>query len=479
MGSKFLLFYLLKEKIMRKLNLLVALICLLSLLSLKSYAQRTLPATENFDYPVGNLPIVGTDWSNFVDPLYNIGHDTAKVISGNLVYPNYPMPSSGNRLSIAHPGGQLIISTLYFTPIKNPGNKIYASFLLQVSSKGGLIPNPPDSVEDNEPRLFGFSNGALAGWSHLSVSIILRNDTTGGFNNRAFNIGLIKGANHPNWSPVSYNYGSATILLVLNYEFVAGANNNDTARLWINPDLTGPEPPPTIKAPGTIRNGDDPDSLCYFFVRTKTESPIGSVDAIRIATEWNQAPLPVELSQFSAKVTGSFIQLNWKTETEINDYGFDIQRSEICSQNKNWETIGFVNGSGNSNSPKNYFFTDRNVSAGKHLYRLKQIDNDGQFDYSKSIEVDLGAPSNFRLDQNYPNPFNPSTKISYNLPEAVNVKLIVYNLLGQEIKILKNKFEDAGVYSIDFDASELNSGLYLYKLEAGSFTQTRKMLLMK
>lgn len=460
---------------MRKLNLLVVLICLFCLFSLNSYAQRTLPTTENFNYPIGNLPTLGTDWSNFADPVNNIGNDTAKVISGNLVYPNYPMPSSGNRLSIVHLEGEhLVISTLYFKAIKNPGNKIYASFLLQVTSSGGLSPGGLE-----EPRVFGFTNGALAGWSHLSTSIIFKNDTTGGFNNRAFNIGLIKGANPAIWSSVSYDYGSAIILLVLSYEFVAGANNNDTARLWINPDLTGPEPPATIIAPGTIHNGDDPDSLCYFFIRTQEGSPSGNVDAIRISTEWNQAPLPVELSQFSAKVIGSSIELNWKTETEVNDYGFDIQRSEISNKEKKWETIGFVNGNGNSNSPHFYSYTDNNALLGRHLYRLKQIDNDGKFDYSNSIEVDLGAPGSFRLDQNYPNPFNPSTKISYNIPEAVNVKIIVYNLLGQEVKILKNKFEDAGIYTVDFDASELNSGLYLYKLEAGSYTQTRKMLLMK
>ena len=156
----------------------------------------------------------------------------------------------------------------------------------------------------------------------------------------------------------------------------------------------------------------------------------------------------------------------------------ESQTSTVKRQS-GWTKLGFVNGNGNSNSPKNYSFVDDNVTAGTYSYRLKQIDNDGQFEYSKSIEIGLTAPDKFELSQNYPNPFNPSTTINYNLPEASNVKLIIYNILGQEVKTLVNAFKEAGVHTIDFNASELNSGLYIYKIEAGSFTQTRKMTLIK
>jgi hypothetical protein len=144
-----------------------------------------------------------------------------------------------------------------------------------------------------------------------------------------------------------------------------------------------------------------------------------------------------------------------------------------------WEKIGFVNGNGNSNSPKSYSFEDRNALSGKFSYRLKQIDNDGTFEYSKIVEADLGTPKTFELSQNYPNPFNPSTTIRFNLPEAGNVKLIIYNILGQEIQTLVNEFKEAGVHTVNFDASDLNSGLYIYKLQAGSQFQTRKMTLIK
>ena len=188
-------------------------------------------------------------------------------------------------------------------------------------------------------------------------------------------------------------------------------------------------------------------------------------------------PLPVELSSFSASIIGSTVKLNWVTATEVNNYGFDVLRQ---AQNDNdWTKIGFVTGNGNSNSPKNYSFVDDNVTSGKFSYRLKQIDNDGQFEYSKTIEVDFGTPSKFELSQNYPNPFNPSTTIRFSLPAAGNVKLTLFDILGQEIKTLANEFKEAGVHTLNFDASELNSGLYIYKLESGTFVQAKKMTLIK
>jgi hypothetical protein len=144
-----------------------------------------------------------------------------------------------------------------------------------------------------------------------------------------------------------------------------------------------------------------------------------------------------------------------------------------------WEKLGFVNGHGNSNSPKDYSFVDDEVSAGKYSYRLKQIDNDGRFEYSKTIEVDMNGVKKYELTQNYPNPFNPTTAISYVLPQAGMVRLTLYNILGQKIRTLVNEVKEAGTHTFNFDASDLNSGMYIYKIESGSFTQTRKMTLVK
>jgi hypothetical protein len=119
------------------------------------------------------------------------------------------------------------------------------------------------------------------------------------------------------------------------------------------------------------------------------------------------------------------------------------------------------------------------VTTGKYYYRLKQIDNDGQFEFSKTVEVDLNGIKKIELSQNYPNPFNPSTKISYTLPNSEIVKIKVFDLLGEEIITLVNEEKEAGNYEITFNASSLPSGVYLYRLQFGSFVQTRKAILLK
>lgn len=194
------------------------------------------------------------------------------------------------------------------------------------------------------------------------------------------------------------------------------------------------------------------------------------------ALNYSQGALPVELSTFSATALSNGVKLSWRTETETNNYGFEIERN---TNSNTWVTLDFVNGNGNSNSPKEYSYVDNSVKVGKYSYRLKQIDNDGQYAYSKIVEVDLSKQMEYNLTQNYPNPFNPTTSISFTLPKSGVVKLTVYNLLGQEIKTLVNGFKESGVHYINFNANNLNSGVYIYKIETSGFTQTRKMTLVK
>lgn len=191
-------------------------------------------------------------------------------------------------------------------------------------------------------------------------------------------------------------------------------------------------------------------------------------------------PVPVELESFTANVNGTDVTLNWTTATETNNQGFEIERtSSSATPVEVWENIGYVAGFGTTTETKSYSFTDGNISAGKYIYRLKQIDFDGTFEYSSEVMVKVSVPNEFALEQNFPNPFNPSTTIEFAIPQASYVNLKVYNILGQEVKTLISGFKDAGAHTINFDAKELNSGMYLYKLEAGSFTQVRKMLLLK
>ncbi|MBL1214949.1 MAG: T9SS type A sorting domain-containing protein [Ignavibacteriae bacterium] len=188
-------------------------------------------------------------------------------------------------------------------------------------------------------------------------------------------------------------------------------------------------------------------------------------------------PLPVELSSFTAICADNVVELNWRTETELNNYGFEIERT---IENSEWETIGFVEGIGTSNKPVEYQFTDKSIFGKKLFYRLKQIDNDGSFEYSKTIAVEINqTPAKFTLEQNYPNPFNPITSISYTLIENGYVKLSVFNISGEEIAVLVNEEKAADIYDIEFNGEGLTSGVYFYKIETPSHFAVKKMLILK
>jgi flagellar assembly factor FliW len=190
-----------------------------------------------------------------------------------------------------------------------------------------------------------------------------------------------------------------------------------------------------------------------------------------------QVSVPVELTSFTANVVASNVNLIWRTATETNNSGFSVERKNI--ESSEWNTLLFVKGFGTTTEQHSYSFIDENISAGKYFYRLKQIDFNGMYEYSSEIEVVVNAPDNFSLNQNYPNPFNPSTSIEFQLPKESFVTLKIYNILGVEIATLVNEQKPAGVHKINFDASGLTSGLYIYKISTGNFEQTRKMLLLK
>ena len=195
------------------------------------------------------------------------------------------------------------------------------------------------------------------------------------------------------------------------------------------------------------------------------------------------ALLPVELTTFTAELNGRNVILKWNTSTEKNSSSFEVQKKQANTET--WNKIASVKAADLSSSPKYYSYTDKNAASGKYNYRLKMLDNDGTFNYSKVVNVAIDAPINFELSQNYPNPFNPSTKISYAIPFESNVKLIIYNSIGAKVKELVNSLQNGGYYELTLDAKSLASGVYFYTLQAVSpdgshnFTNTKKMLLMK
>lgn len=212
-----------------------------------------------------------------------------------------------------------------------------------------------------------------------------------------------------------------------------------------------------------------------------------TVTSLSDFTGGESSVLPIELVSFTANMVKNKVILEWKTLSEINNYGFYIERRLINSDNElsdKWLTINFIKGAGTTNNEKLYSFVD-GPGVGKYVYRLKQVDNDGTFKYSANIEVVVASPTISILFQNYPNPFNPRTEINYQLSEVSIVLLKVYDVLGKEVATLVDETKEAGHYTATFDASHLSSGIYFARLTvtpsdgSKSYFSVKKMLLTK
>ncbi|HWA05517.1 MAG TPA: T9SS type A sorting domain-containing protein [Ignavibacteria bacterium] len=199
--------------------------------------------------------------------------------------------------------------------------------------------------------------------------------------------------------------------------------------------------------------------------------------------KYSDAALPVTMTDFSATVNRRNVCLSWQTSNEINNSGFELQRISVKSGSSSaWEKIAFITGHGNTNIPSQYTFSDINLNAGNYNYRLKQIDYNGNFEYfqlNAPREIVIGAPQEFELSQNYPNPSNPTCVINYSVPSDGYVKITVYDIQGKVCAILIDEQITAGYHSVRFDGTLLASGIYFYRIQAESFTETKKMILIK
>ncbi len=198
-------------------------------------------------------------------------------------------------------------------------------------------------------------------------------------------------------------------------------------------------------------------------------------------------PLPIQLGNFTGTMLDQQkVRLNWTTLSEISNYGFEVQKSGTLTSQYRTIPNSFIPGHGTTNEPRHYSWIDSAATPGERYYRLKQIDLNGSVHYSDGIRVEANTtvsgnrtPTAFSLDQNYPNPFNPVTTIAYAIPKQITVRLEVYNLLGHRVALLVDKVQTAGFYSEKFDGGSLASGVYFYRLQAGSFVQTRKLMIMQ
>ena len=222
------------------------------------------------------------------------------------------------------------------------------------------------------------------------------------------------------------------------------------------------------------------------FSSPHTEQPQRTYDcwinAVVNRWEKRQQPVPVEFNSLSVHLKNNNAILEWSTITESNNYGFEIQRSK--NNAINFKKIGFVYGKEVTSNVNHYHFVDKNLSIGKYYYRLKQIDNNGSYQYSNTIKITIKSSSMIHLFQNYPNPFNSVTRIKFSLFSHAHSELKIYNLLGETIKILLNEKKSAGEYHINWNGTNdaslpVPSGVYICRLKTNSIVVDRKIILLR
>jgi hypothetical protein len=250
--------------------------------------------------------------------------------------------------------------------------------------------------------------------------------------------------------------------------------------------------------PGSFRTFASADRIVNSTGSYSTGATAGASGAWRaqIVAFKGTGALPIQLASFSASVVHSNdVEVTWRTISETNNYGFEIERrrnrypgvggqypNQVSAvENPEWKKIGFVNGQGTTLQAQSYSFIDRSVPFGMYHYRIRQIDLDGTSELFPEIEVTVGViPDRIVLAQNYPNPFNPSTVIEFAVPEGGFVTLKVYNVLGQEVATLfAGKAEAGRIYAAPFNTSNLPSGVYVYVLKSAARSDSKRMILMK
>ncbi len=428
-----------------KTRLIVFILFVFTLTSASTFAQFM---DENFEYDCNDL-ITGHGWVAFS----GIGVNPMRVCCPGLEFPCYNC-ITGNAVCMNTTGED---AYKYLTRKINTGS-LYIMLMVNVSSAqdGDFFFHLGDSVVNNSNKIGRIYAKSVSG---------------------QIAFGLAKNNENPVYTPAVYSTGT-TYALLLKYTFVSGANN-DLVSLNVFTDCPPiDEPIPDL---GPLGNGqNDLPNIGKVVLQQGAggHAPTLVLDGICIDDSWDNGALPVEMTSFSSEVNNNEVILKWTTSSELINSGFNVERKNISSGS--WIKVGNVAGNGTTNSPHNYKYTDRNLLSGIYSYRLKQIDFNGEIRYyNLNGDVVIGVPSNFELNQNYPNPFNPSTMIYFNIPSEGYVSLKVFNTSGKEVADLVNGNKTAGYYSVNFNAADLSSGIYYYRIEFNGISKVMKMALIK
>lgn len=440
--------------------------CVAVLSGICSFAvSQQIPQSDNFNYTASSTLAGQGQWLATGTP----GNDVT-VSNFSLNYTGYP--SSGTGLSGTFGTDRAGIGWAFqLSPGQVTSGALYFSMMILVDSSsqnGSNILSFSSTEQSERGGLLWIQDAGGSGWK--------------------FGVSKVStfGAAAPTYTSSAYAKND-THVVVIKYTFNTGSTIDDEVRLWVNPDLSGAEPAAdVVKSDNGI---GDAQGFNYveFLEQLSADSTFYYVDGVRIATTWSEAPLPVQLTNFAAVAGRSGVDLTWSTATEVNNYGFEIERRVVQGSrfqvqgNETWTVVGFVRGAGTSTAPQEYSYSDFGLDPGRYAYRIKQIDFAGTYTYYSAAEVEVvGMPKELALEPNYPNPFNPSTNISFTVPQDGPAVLKVFNMLGQEVATLFNEEAVAGrLYKATFDASSLPTGVYVSRLEFGGQAVMRKMLFVK
>ncbi|MGB5075436.1 MAG: T9SS type A sorting domain-containing protein [Bacteroidota bacterium] len=437
------------------------------------------------DYAGGSQTIVASDYTTL-----SVSGSGTKTLSGDVKVSDQLNLSVNGCVRLGVSGGY---NLTLGTDGSSPGTLTYSS--------GHIYGHSGAFIRYFDGSVFGF--GDLSGYFPLGDSVFVRSVSistanTNPLQNLAGAIGishnpetgftdiagfiddgsLINRRHDMSWSISTYEgLVMSGIDMYIVAEGIVGVATLSELRAIRETDVVGTNSPAlgTLTYPVVFRLGLNADG-------SNTAGLTNTImNTFYIGSNSGANPLPVELTSFSARLQDNMVDLRWKTATELNNYGFEVQRNtsaDASFDEDGWMSIGFVNGSGTSMSPKSYSFADPLVDGSKLIrYRLMQVDRDGTTDYSSIVEVVPGAV-NFNLSQNYPNPFQAQTTIAYSLNAENQVSLKVYDVLGNVVETLTEEFQSPGSYVRQFDPARMNlkPGLYMVSLTAGGKVQNKTMM---
>ena len=464
-----------KEKEMKK-NLLFFFTLLLCAVFTNVYSQ--------IQYGLSEANLTGTGVGRnvtFTDPYTNSSRET---FAGEMIATVDGNPTKFYCIDIRR--------TLSFPDVCHRDSAVSNPKIIYILNNYRPYAANPDSLDDNEREraaiqlaIWHFSDGVNANTITSSsirartLEIIADANANGAFTDVVATISIEAGVSPDDFYVKTVNQSNVGIAvnnIVLTYD------EGTLSTYLVNTNSSGISPDITVTGPGfgtltATAMVTMPQGITYTCPgKQRLVIAMPTVGERKVISDWGA--LPVEMLSFIANSSNRNVTLNWSTATETNNAGFDIERKSISSSE--WTKIGNIAGNGTTSNPQSYSYTDRNLSTGTYNYRLKQIDYNGNFEYfNLSSEVEVGNPTDYALSQNYPNPFNPSTKINFDLAKEGFVSLKVFDNLGREVATLVNEFRNTGYYTVEFDAKNLTSGMYYYRMEVNGFTKVLKMSLIK